>query len=215
MLNLIFNVLPTLHGGGHEGIGAVKGLAAFLTFLESLTSMSAEQIFAAFLPGIAALDNIHPLLVHFPIAFLSVYFISDLLGCFFNKIQWRQFATFSLFIGTLTALLTIAAGFQAAYSVPHNDATHVIMLRHQLFGISLTVIAIGLLIYRCLADSRFLEEKTYVQFILSALLMLLLTFGADLGGLMVYQYGVAVKKTATIISPTPHAHTHDHAAHAH
>jgi len=215
MIHLIFDILPSIHGGGHDSIGAVKGLAAFLSFLESLTSMSGQQIFAAFFPGVASLNNIHPLLVHFPIALFSVFFISDLLGCFLKKPEWRQFATFSLLIGTVTALFTIAAGFHAAYTVAHNDATHAIMLRHQVFGISLTVIAIGLLTYRTLADSAFIHTKTYVQFIFSGILMLLLIFGADLGGLMVYEYGVAVKKPAAIIQPIAHEHTHEHTGHAH
>ncbi len=39
MIDLIFDVLPQIHGGGnHGGLGAVKGLEAFLTFLESLST---------------------------------------------------------------------------------------------------------------------------------------------------------------------------------
>lgn len=217
MIDLIFEVLPQIHGSGQEGLGAVKGLAAFLTFLESLTTMNAAQIFAAFLPGVAALKNIHPLLVHFPITLFFVFFISDVLGCLFKKTQWRQFASFTLYIGTFSAILTVAAGFQAAYSVSHNDATHAIMLRHQSFAITLTLIALSLSLYRYFADQSFLQKATYVQFSLSGLLVLLLIFAADLGGLMVYEYGVAVKKPAKIISqPAPHAHTHTgHSHHTH
>jgi len=217
MIDLFFEILPQIHGGGHEGIGAVKGLAAFLTFLESLTSMNAEQIFAAFLPGIAAMDNIHPLIVHFPIALLSLFFISDLLGCLFKKTQWRQLATLMLYIGAVSAIFTVAAGFQAAFSVPHNDATHLIMLRHQSFGIAVTLIALSLALYRYFANPNFLQKKTYIQFACSGLMVLLLIFGADLGGLMVYQYGVAVKKPVPIhqVAPPAHTHNHGHAGHPH
>jgi len=216
MIDLFFEILPQIHGGGHEGIGAVKGLAAFLTFLESLTSMNAGQIFAAFLPGIAAMNNIHPLIVHFPITLLSLFFITDLLGCIFNKTQWRQFATFMLYIGTVTAILTVAAGFQAAYSVSHNDATHLIMLRHQGFGIAITLLAICLSIYRYFAPVNFLQSTTYIHFGCSALMVIFIIFGADLGGLMVYQYGVAVKKPSPVIKAIPHAHQpHHHDGHAH
>jgi uncharacterized membrane protein len=217
MIDLIFDVLPQIHGVGHEGLGAVKGLVAFLTFLESLASMNVTQIFAAFLPGITTLNNIHPLLVHFPITLFTVFFISDLLGCLFKKTQWRQFASFTLYLGTISAILTITAGFQAAYSVSHNDATHLIMLRHQSFAIALTLIAFSLSMYRYFADQRYLQKKTYIQFSLSSLLTLLLIFTADLGGLMVYEYGIAVKKPAKIISPViSHSHTHlGHSHHAH
>jgi len=214
MIDLLFDILPQVHGGGHSGIGAVEGLATFLTFLESLTRMNSGQIFAAFFPGVAALNNIHPLIVHFPIALFSVFFISDILGCLFKKTEWRQFATFTLYIATVSAIFTVAAGFQAAYAVEHNDATHLIMLRHQIFGISVTVLAILLSLYRYFANPKFIYEKTYLHFASSALLMMLLIFGADLGGLMVYEYGVAVKKAPRIIAPQP-AHTHTHGEHTH
>lgn len=228
MIDLIFDSLPQIHGGGnHQGIGAVKGLEAFLTFIESLASKSPAEIFAAFMPGISALDNIHPLVVHFPIALLTIFFFADTIGGLLNKPAWRTFATPLLYLGTLAAMLTVAAGFQAAYSAPHNDVTHAIMLRHQAFGITVTVLALILSLRRFFATDDFLASKTYGHFSLSALLVLLLSLGADLGGLMVYQYGVAVapvmKKHVSAIqeqhtqsyNPAPSVHSHGSTAHTH
>lgn len=215
MLDSIFNILPQIHGGGdHNGTGAIKGLEEFLSFLESLSTKSAAEIFAAFMPGISALDNIHPLIVHFPIALLTLFFFADTLGGLFAKPAWRHFATPLLYIGTMSAILTVAAGFQAAYSAPHNDATHAIMLRHQGFGISVTVLALILSMRRFFAADDFIASKTYGYFALSALLVILITLGADLGGLMVYQHGVAVtpvmQNHTTNSIPEPHPHAHDH-----
>ena len=228
MIDLIFDVLPQVHGGGdHQGLGVVKGLEAFLTFIESLTTKSPAEIFAAFMPGISAMDNIHPLVVHFPIALLTIFFFADTLGGFFSKPAWRKFATPTLYIGTFTAILTVAAGLQAAYSAPHNDATHAIMLRHQAFGISVTVLAVILSIRRYFSADDFLVTKTYGHFALSALLVILLTLGADLGGLMVYQHGVAVapvmeRNVPAIMeqpqhthNPVSSSHTHDSGVHNH
>lgn len=223
MIDLIFDVLPQIHGGGnHQGIGAVKGLEAFLTFIESLTTKSPAEIFAAFMPGISAMDNIHPLLVHFPIALFSLFFFADTIGGLLSKPAWRKFATPVLYIGTFTAILTVAAGLQAAYSAPHNDATHAIMLRHQYLGISVTVIALILSLRRYFAAEEFLYTKTYGHFALSTLLLILLTIGADLGGLMVYRYGVAVNPLIQATDPNlgqQSQHTHDHnpetATHSH
>lgn len=215
MIDLIFDTLPQIHGGGdHQGIGAIKGLEAFLTFIESLTTKSPAEIFAAIMPGISALDNIHPLVVHFPIALLSIFFFADTLGGLFNKPAWRKFATPILYIGTFTAMLTVAAGLQAAYSAPHNDVTHAIMLRHQAFGIIVTILALILSLRRYFAADGFLESKTYGHFALSALLVICLTLGADLGGLMVYQYGVAVAPVMQQNTPViqeHHEHPHSHA----
>ena len=221
MIDLIFDILPQIHGGGnHQGLGAVKGLEAFLTFLESLTTKSPAEIFAVIMPGFSAMDNVHPLLVHFPIALFSVFFIADTLGGLFSKPAWRIFATPLLYLGTLTAILTVAAGLQAAYSAPHNDATHAIMLRHQAFGITVTVLALILSIRRLFAADSFIYTKTYGHFAISGLLVLCLTLGADLGGLMVYQHGVAVapvmQKNKTNIKNQPqHVHNHDTSSHVH
>lgn len=215
MIDLIFDVLPQIHGGGnHQGMGAVKGLEAFLTFIESLTTKSPAEIFAVFMPGITALDNIHPLVVHFPIALFTIFFFADTVGGLLSRPAWRFFATPVLYIGTITALLTVAAGFQAAYSAPHNDVTHAIMLRHQAFGIIVAVLALILSIRRFFAGENFLYTKTYVHFALSTLLVILLTLGADLGGLMVYQHGVAVvpvmqSRVVPSQEQTQHVHTHN------
>lgn len=218
MIDLIFDVLTQIHGGGnHGGLGAVKGLEAFLTFIESLTTKSPAEIFAAFMPGISAMDNIHPLLVHFPIALFTIFFFADTVGGLFSKPAWRHFATPILYIATLSAILTVAAGLQAAYSAPHNDATHAIMLRHQAFGITVAVLALLLSLRRLFAADSFIYTKTYGHFALSGLLMICLTFGADLGGLMVYQYGVAVAPLMQtgMTEEQVHVHSHDSAPHVH
>ncbi|WP_080522266.1 DUF2231 domain-containing protein [Methyloprofundus sedimenti] len=220
MIDLIFDVLPQIHGGGsHDGLNLVKGLEAFLSFIESLTTKSPAEIFAAIMPGFNAMDNIHPLLVHFPIALFTVFFFTDTLGGLFSQPAWRKLATPVLYIGTLSAIFTVAAGFQAAYSAPHNDATHAIMLRHQAFGISVAVLALLLSLRRYFAAESFLYTKTYGYFFLSALLVILMALGADLGGLMVYKHGVAVAPVLqqNIVGEQNPRHelTHDSAAHVH
>ncbi|BCG63716.1 MAG: hypothetical protein methR_P1444 [Methyloprofundus sp.] len=215
MIDLFFEMLPQVHGTGHSDMGAVKGLEAFLTFIESLTTKSGPEIFASFFPGMAALDNIHPLLVHFPITLLVLFFCADTIGGLLAKPKWREFATPLLYIGTIAAILTVIAGFQAAYSAPHNDVTHAIMLRHQAFGIAVTLIALTLSIRRLFAAEDFILKKTYGYFALSSLLVILLTFGADLGGFMVYQHGVAVAPVMQNTLPPRPEPKHDHGSMAH
>lgn len=211
MIDLIFDILPQIHGGGdHQGFSPVKGLEGFLTFIESLSTKNPAEIFATIMPGITAMDNIHPLIVHFPIALLTLFFIVDTLGGVLAKPGWRIFATPLLYIGTFSAILTVAAGFQAAYSAPHNDITHAIMLRHQTFGITVTVLALMLSLRRFFAADSFLYTRTYGHFALSGLLVILLLLGADLGGLMVYQYGVAVTPLQHDLTPAISSHTHSH-----
>jgi len=223
MIDLIFDILPQIHGGGQEGISPAKGLEAFLTFLEKMTTLSPAEIFRTLLPGIATLPNIHPLLVHFPIVFFISFFFADVLGGMLHKIHWRNFATAALYLGTVSAMLTVAAGLQAAYSVPHNDASHAVMLRHQSFGISVLVLAVLLSIRRFFASEDFLSKQTYGHYSLSTLLVILLSLGADLGGFMVYHHGVSVtpvmQQQQILYVPAPvhsyQAPTHSHDGHSH
>ncbi len=232
MINLIFDNLLQIHGGGHDSIGILKVLEDFLSFLELLTQQSLAENFASLLPGISSLNNLHPMVVHFPIALFTIFFLTDLFGSLLKNKLWRQCATGLLYAGTLSAILTVILGFQAAHSIEHNDAVHQIMLRHQILGISVTILAIILSIRRFFANENFLNTATYGHFSLSAILMILLIFGADLGALMVYEHGTAVNiKPVQALKITPETiynyfteqpaqhiekqHSHDHSGHSH
>jgi len=160
------------------------------------------------MPGIAVMDNVHPLLVHFPIAFLSSFVLLDLIASLAKKPQWREFAAGLLYLGTVMALLTVIAGFIAANSVAHGNNVHDIMERHEGFGVTILCLATLLSGWRLKSGSQMSGELNILYLILSAILGLCLALGADLGGLMVYKYGVAVKAVPEPVSE-PHSH-HEH-----
>ncbi|MGR9114352.1 MAG: DUF2231 domain-containing protein [Gammaproteobacteria bacterium] len=158
--------------------------------------------------------NIHPLLVHFPIAFLIGFFLLDLLASLIGKKQWRDAAGAMLYFGTIGAALTVVAGFIAADTVAHGDDVHDIMTRHQAIGVAVLSLATLLSLWRFLAGSLIAGAANALFLILSGLLCLLLLLGADLGGLMVYRYGVAVDSRAGGVSESAaHSHQHSHQHH--
>lgn len=185
-------------------------LETFLTFLNSLLGKSAADIFSEFMPGIAAMENIHPMLVHFPIAFLTSFVLVDLLASFAKKPQWREFAAGLLYFGTVMAVFTVIAGFIAASSVAHGDNVHNLMERHRIFGVTVLSLAIVLSIWRLKCGSQIHGEMNVLYLTLSVLLAGCLTFGADLGGLMVYKYGVAVQAVPESVSGAHTNHQHSH-----
>ena len=69
-----------IHGGADQGGGIAESVSSLLAFFENLSTQGPGEIFSSIMPGIAGMDNIHPLLVHFPIAFLSAFFALDLVG---------------------------------------------------------------------------------------------------------------------------------------
>lgn len=201
---------------GNAGNGGIVGiLDAFLAFVEGLSGKSAAEVFAELMPGIAALDNLHPLLVHFPIALLSCFFLLDFFGTVFKKTLWRDIAGGFLYLGTLFAVFTVMAGFMAEESVPHGGNVHEIMERHEMLGISVLSLAAFLSIWRWLAHGKIKGEVNIFYLLLSAVLCVLLALGADLGGLMVYKYGVAVEAAATADGMEEAFKEHDHSGHSH
>ena len=153
------------------------------------------------------MDNIHPLLVHFPIAFLSAFFALDLVGTISKNPESRSVATWLLYFGTVAALFTVIAGFIAADSVAHGQNVHDIMERHEQIGISVLSTAVLLSIWRIKSGVLPRGGANNFFLLLSALLCLLMMLGADLGGLMVYKYGVAVE--AVSVPEDSYSHVHD------
>ena len=227
-----------VHGGGMAG-GVAANVASLLEFIETLPGKTPPEMFAAIFPGIASMENIHPLFVHFPIAFFSAFFVLDFWGAITKKAKWRDVAGWLLYLGTITAIFTVIAGLFAADSVEHSDDVHALMERHEHLGISVLSLSLFLSAWRMKHWGDHSVTVSTIFFSLSGLLCFLLALGADLGGQMVYQYGVSVKQAvvaeadpvihpeATMLQPgqvpisppvnqDSHKHGgHDHAGHSH
>lgn len=143
--------LPSIHGG-HDSESGLLGLVDKL--LEAIMSALAGgwTLFA----GIETLgSNIHPLIVHFPIALLASFVVIDSLGAVFKLHGWRRLGTQLLGLGALSTLPTIAAGFWAAFNTPHDAATHALMEHHEHAGIVVGVISVS----RAVAHSLGLAQR--------------------------------------------------------
>ena len=207
-----------IHGGEHHD-GLLEAVSGLLASLEgaSEASGSSTDLFSSLLPGIANLDNIHPLLVHFPIALLSSFFVVNLITHFVKKDTLVTVASWLLYLGAFSAIFTVLAGFSAAETVAHSESVHDIMEHHEDIGVSILSLSLGLAAWR-LRSGVLQGWKNGVFLTLTVLLFGLIIQGADLGGLMVYKYGVAVHKTSvealiTEIRTTAeehHHHDHDH-----
>ena len=207
-----------IHGGEHHD-GLLEAVSGLLASLEgaSEASGSSTDLFSSLLPGIANLDNIHPLLVHFPIALLSSFFVVNLITHFVKKDTLVTVASWLLYLGAFSAIFTVLAGFSAAETVAHSESVHDIMEHHEDIGVSILSLSLGLAAWR-LRSGVLQGWKNGIFLTLTVLLFGLIIQGADLGGLMVYKYGVAVHKTSvealiTEIRTTAeehHHHDHDH-----
>jgi len=185
----ISTVIPSIHGGSDAAGGGLVGLLD--SVLSDLSKVTESGGGFQWFPGVATLGyNVHPALVHFPIAFLSVFFLLEIVGL--RRDRLRQTASAMLYCGTLGALLAAAAGLYAANTVPHGDAVHDIMEWHERLGLAVASLAIILSVWRLMAKQVPVGMEKALFLLLSTIMTASLVFGADLGGLMVYGHGVAV-----------------------
>jgi uncharacterized membrane protein len=204
MFDLNENLIYTVHGSGAE-LGFVD---SYLQGFKQLKSIPLLDVLKTAMPGVSILENFHPLLVHFPIAFLLAFFVSDLLACVFKKIDLQRLAGVFLSLGVVFAGFTVLAGLKAAATVVHGGNVHEFMENHEHLGLLVFFLALILLAWRFFLKPALRSLYNYLYLVLAAWLCLLLVFTVDLGGLMVYKYGVAVAAAKALHAAEFDEHNH-------
>ncbi len=183
-----------IHGNATDhNDGAAAYIEKFLSLIDHVLAEGPAVLMPEFFPGLAVMPNIHPLIVHFPIAFLSAFFILDLIASVTNNENWRSTASALLYFGTIGVLAAVIAGFQAAETLPHGGEVHEIMERHEHFGLTVAFLSTFLAIWRFFSKSSIKGFANIIHLFLAGLIILIMSLGADLGGQMVYGYGAGVK----------------------
>lgn len=157
--------------------------------------------------------NIHPVLVHFTYA-LSVSAALAYLGALVvPEGRWRTSlrpaADWMLAVAAVSVVATIAAGFQAYYTVAHDTPSHEAMTTHRNWAVPSGLALLAL------AGWRWFSKATIpgALFMVAALIVAgLLTATAWWGGTIVYKYGLGVQSLPAASGP---GHDHDHGGGGH
>ena len=153
--------------------------------------------------------NIHPILVHFAYALSITAFISYVLASFTPSGKWRETlrpaADWMLAFGALAIIATIAAGFQAYFTVAHDGPSHAAMTTHRNWAVPSGVAILLLALWRWMSRTK-PASVIFLTFLAAAALSLSVT--AWWGGKIVYGYGLGVKSMPTV---TGEGHDHEHA----
>lgn len=139
-------------------------------------------------PGIQHLQNIHPLVVHFPIAFFSGSALFYLLALLSRRETMATTAFSLLIVGTLGAAAAVGTGIYAEPSVILAPSVRGHLLeRHQDMMIMTLCMSVILAIWSIIA--RPFPKRGRALFILLFLALLtVMSVGADYGARMVYDY---------------------------
>lgn len=152
--------------------------------------------------------NWHPFLVHFTIALLLVASALFLVARAFVAKPWSAelltAARWSLWLGALVTMGTVAAGFYAYYTVAHDAVSHAAMTDHRNWAIP-TAAAFMVLALRSLRDRRrgVVPGTAFLAGIVLAAAALTVT--GYKGGEAVYRYGIGV-----MALPEAEGDGHDH-----
>lgn len=158
------------------------------------------------LPGLRAMPNIHPVLVHFPIAFLLGALLVEALVVWRRRDDWDRVARMLLCLGAATAVAAATSGWFAEETVEHTEASHAVLELHKTLMLWTTGLAVTLAVI-ALLGGRYLEARRLQVFLLVGLLLvaLIMTVGADRGGQLVYQFGTGIEKSASSGTLPPQA----------
>lgn len=164
--------------------------------------------------------NWHPLLVHFPIALLSLSAVLYLAGLLMPdaallRAEWHTVARWSLWIGFAFALAAAAAGWQAFDTVAHDEPSHAAMTVHRNWALATLAAYAPFVLWTAAKRRRPSSEPGIVFAVFLLLPTLLLGVTAYRGAELVYRHGLGVESLpVTEEGRGGHGH-HEPAAHTH
>ncbi|HLH78150.1 MAG TPA: DUF2231 domain-containing protein [Candidatus Binataceae bacterium] len=143
---------------------------------------------ATLLPGAAHLQNIHPLVVHYPLALLSVAVMLYLATWIAGRPRWAWLAFWMLILGTVGAWVAAATGLYAedGVMVARSVRNHLLLHHEHLMLVTVGLATVGTL-WAGLAPPFPGRTRPFFVLLLIALVAVM-TVGADYGGRLVYDY---------------------------
>ncbi len=144
------------------------------------------------------MQNPHPLLVHFPIAFLSAFAVTALLLLVLPRPGLERFARATLFVGTATAALAVISGFFAEQTVAPVRAAVDTIGQHRFLAYGTLLVAAGLTALAVIAPrhpARAARFRAAQGLGALGLLVLVVLTGRE-GGELVHEFGVGTALTA-------------------
>ena len=140
--------------------------------------------------------NLHPLVVHFPIAWLTAALLADLISLVLARAAWAETMAGVLYpTGAVSAWVTYLSGRQAAATVLTPGMAHALVLDHWNWALATTVCFTGVAGVRLAFIIRrktppFWARAAMTAAALAGMLMLFQT--GERGARLVYEYGVGV-----------------------
>lgn len=144
------------------------------------------------LPGLKSMLNIHPLFVHFPIAFWFTALLFEALAIWRSNNDFHRTAVRLLNLGTICAFAAAFTGWLAQSSVEPSLEIQRVFDIHETLMLIATSFATALSIYCFAKRANFTASARHI-FLAGLIALAILTIvGTDRGAQLVYQYAQSV-----------------------
>ena len=142
------------------------------------------------------LAEIHPKVVHFPVALLATYSVLELAGIVFNKEFISKSAILILCLGVVASFLAVFTGNLAADNFLYwTDESSSLLFQHQTYAtylLWLSAIFCAIRIYVSV-KKKFAGIRKYVFLIFALIILFLVYKTGTYGGDLVKKYGIGTE----------------------
>ena len=150
------------------------------------------------------LAELHPKVVHFPIALLLTYVILELIGIVFRREFYQKAAHLLLFLGVIGTFFAVLTGNQAHTAYEYwGESSSELFNEHQTFA-NLTVwYFTGMLVLRTylVVKKKFSSFYKYIILVLALFGCYLIYQTAEYGGDLIKKFGVGTELNFNLTEP--------------
>lgn len=153
----------------------------------------------------------HAALNDFPAILLLISVAFDLAGGATKRESLKAAAFWTLVIGAAGAVLALASGLIAEKAIEHGERVHEIMERHELLGISLTVLFVGLAGWRIWRRGNLGPAERPAYLVVAGVGAIFILWTAHLGGTIVFEHagGIPTAVMEEALADRQEEHTHE------
>jgi uncharacterized membrane protein len=138
------------------------------------------------------MPNVHPLLVHFPIALIFAAIACDLIGLITRKEEFVFAGTVVTVFAAVGAGATVLSGIFAEESVEHTPEIANLIEKDETLGFIFLAVVVFLVIYRLSLRRNLYGKAGWISLVISVAAAAIVSIGGYYGGKMVYTYGAGV-----------------------
>ncbi len=164
-----------------------------------------NALFQALVPDWA--PNLHPLIVHFPIAWLIAAFAVDLVSLALPRARWAEATAACLYpAGAVSALAAYFSGREAAAAVLMPGMAQPVLLDHWNWALATTVyfaVVAALRLVVAFSGRELTPRLRASSAAVGFAGLLLLVHTGEQGARLVYEHGVGIVPTTHGIGPAP------------